>query len=220
VQEAGVGVVTISAAYGAGGSEIGPAVARELDLEFVDRAITAAVAAKLGISEQDARARDEKVDTGLWRVISSMSLLPDQACAGSSARTAFGDERTFKDKTEQVLREIAAGPGGVVLGRAAALVLADEPRALHVRLDAVPADRVAALCRWTGVSRRDAERDLRHNDSAREAYVRHFYRTDATDPRHYHLVIDSTRLEWEVVTDLIVRAARSRGVTSALQFGD
>jgi cytidylate kinase len=208
-----VGVVTISASYGAGGSEIGPEVARRLGLEFVDRAITAGVAAKLGISEQDAEARDERVDTGLWRVISSMSLLPDLACAGSLARTTFSDERAFKEKTEQVLREVAAGPGGVVLGRAAALVLARVPHALHVRLDADPGDRVDAMCRKTGASPRDVERDLHQNDSAREAYVRHLYRTDATDPRHYHLVIDSTALERDVVTEVIVHAARARGVT-------
>ncbi len=208
-----MGVVTISAAYGAGGSEIGPAVAADLGLEFVDRAITAGVAAKLGISEQDAAARDERVDTGLWRIISSMALLPDLAYAGSLARMTFSDERSYKEKTEQVLHEVAAGPGGVVLGRAAAIVLAREPDALHVRLDGAVADRVAAMCRWSGVPARDVRRDLEQNDSAREAYVRHFYRTDATDPRHYHLVIDSTALPWDVVIDLIVRAAWARGVT-------
>ena len=39
-----MGVVTISATYGAGGSEIGPAVAAMLGLPFVDRAIPAGVA--------------------------------------------------------------------------------------------------------------------------------------------------------------------------------
>ena len=38
-------------------------------------------------------------------------------------------------QTERVLAEIADGAGGVVLGRAGALVLRDRPDALHVRLD-------------------------------------------------------------------------------------
>src|SRR3712207_8203663 len=44
------------------------------------------------------------------------------------------DENAYRDATEQVIREQAGREGGVFLGRAAALVLADAPRALHVRL--------------------------------------------------------------------------------------
>jgi cytidylate kinase len=36
--------------------------------------------------------------------------------------------------------------------------------------------------------------------------VRRLYQTDPADPRHYHLVIDSTALALDAVTELIVRA--------------
>jgi len=66
-------VVTISAAFGAGGSEIGPAVAAGLGLPFFDRAIPVSVAGRLGIPVRDAQEKDERVDAGWWRVLSSMS---------------------------------------------------------------------------------------------------------------------------------------------------
>ena len=48
-----MGIVTISASYGAGGPEVGPAVAERLGLDFHDRAIPVRVAGRLGVSTDD-----------------------------------------------------------------------------------------------------------------------------------------------------------------------
>ena len=206
-----MGVVTVSASYGAGGSEIGPAVAAVLGLPFVDRAIPVEVARKLDVPLDEAERKDDAVDTGLWRVVSSMALVPELSGAGPLAYRNFADEHAFREKTEEVLREIAVR-GGVVLGRAAAFVLADEPGALHVRLDGPVDARVAAVVARTGRSDAEVRRELRSNDAARGGYVRHFYRCDATQARHYHLVLDTTAIPWGTATELVVTAARARGL--------
>lgn len=205
-------VVTISASYGAGGSEVGPAVADALCLPFVDRAIPAGVARELGVPLADAEQKDETYDSGLWRVVSSMALVPDLAGAGPLAYSTLADDRAFREKTEDVLREIAGGTGGVILGRAGALVLADAPNTLHVRLDGPEDARVRGAMAITGADERTCRAELRANDAARDAYWRHFYRCDPSDCRHFHLVVDSTTLPLEAVTELIVLAARARGI--------
>ncbi len=207
-------VVTLSATFGSGGSEIGPAVADALGLPFVDRAIPVRVAEKLGVSVADAQAQDETVSTGLTRLISSMALVPDLAAgAGPIAYNPVPDERIFREQTEKVLHEIAAGTGGVILGRAAALVLAGIPGALHVRLDAPAAARLDHVMAEHELTQAQAERLLRDNDSAREAYVRHFYRCKMAEVRHYHLIIDSVRLPTRTVINMIVDAALAIGAT-------
>jgi cytidylate kinase len=206
-----VGVVTVSASYGAGGSEIGPAVAEALGLPFVDRAVPAGVARKLDVPLDLARQRDETTDRGLWRVISSMALVPEMAGAGPLAYHTFADEHAFREKTEEVLHEIAE-LGGVVLGRAAALVLAGRDDALHVRLDGPVERRVMRSVQRSGRSEAEVRRALRSNDAARAAYVRNFYRADPADARHYHLVIDTTAIPWNAAADLVVAAARARGL--------
>ena len=99
-----------------------------------------------------------------------------------------------------------------MLGRAAALVLAGRADALHVRLDG-PARR-GSRRRWPGPGRSEAEirRALRSNDAARAAYVRNFYRADPADARHYHLVHRHHRHPWTAAADLVVAAARARGL--------
>lgn len=207
-----MGVVTISAAYGAGGAEVGRAVADRLGLPFHDRAIPAQVAGRLGVSLAEAEANDESVVRGLWRLVASLGTMPDPV-GGVLPTTSLPDARAYRQQTERILDEIAGGAGGVVLGRAAAMVLGDRPDALHVRLDGPRQRRLSGVCERTGRSPEDVRREMDANDRTREAYVRHFYRCDPGEARHYHLVVDSTALPLDTVTDLVVTAARGRGIT-------
>lgn len=203
--------MTVSASYGAGGAEVGPAVAARLGTLFHDRAIPARVAGRLGIPVAEAEANDETVARGLWRIVASLGSMPDPM-GGVVPVTEQLDERTFRLQTERVVREIADGPGGVVLGRAAAMVLGDRPDALHVRLDGPAERRLAAAVARSGRPPEEVRREMRANDAAREGYVRRNYRVDPAAPGSYHLVIDSTALPLLTVVDLVVEAARGRGI--------
>lgn len=209
-----MGVVTISAAFGAGGSEIGPAVGDALGLPFFDRAIPVEVAGQMGVPVSDVEQREERHEGRFWRVLTSMAIVPDPTGACTMGAGGLGDEREFRDQTERVLRRIAADTGGVILGRAAAIVLADLTDALHVRLHGPLEARAADRARRAGIEIGRARTELRQNDQAREGYVRHLYRKDPTEARHYHLTIDTMALPWDVATELIVRAAGERGVAA------
>ena len=202
-------IVTVSAAYGALGSEVGPRLAERLGVPFLDRAIPSEVAQRLAIPLDDASARDESIGGLLSRM--AMRLAPmGQAFGATTTIQDAVDEETFRRTTEAIIREHAATGEVVVLGRAGALVLRDDPRAFHVRLDGPRDRRVEQAMRLSGSDRAAIERALNETDRAREAYVRHFYRADARDPALYHLTIDSTALSRDVVVDLIVLAAESR----------
>jgi cytidylate kinase len=203
--------VTISASYGAGGPEVGPAVAERLGLVFHDRAIPARVAGRLGVSQDDAEANDERVVRGLWRLMASLGAMPDPV-GGVVPVIGEPDERAYREQTERVLREIADGAGGVVLGRAGAMVLRGRRDALHVRLDGPPEARLRTAVQRYGRAEEEVRREMQANDKTREAYVRHFYRCDPAVARHYHLVVDGTALPLSAVVDLVVTAARARGI--------
>jgi hypothetical protein len=206
-----MGIVTVSAAYGAAGAEIAPAVAERLGLPFHDRAIPAQVAGRLGVTLEEAEANDETVVRGLWRLVASLGTMPDPV-GGVLPTTTLPDARAYRQQTERVLTEIADGAGGVVLGRAGALVLKDRMDALHVRLDGPPDRRLEAAAGRSGRSLEEVRREMDANDRTREAYVRHFYRCDPGEAAHYHLVVDSTAFAIDTVVDLVVRAAHGRGI--------
>jgi cytidylate kinase len=227
-------VVTISATFGSGGSTIGPAVADRLGLPFVDRAIPVTVAAEIGCTLEEVLAHDGRAESGLGRLLAGAARLPTATLGGMDvylpADRALVPEEEFVAHTERIIRQTAREDGGVILGRAGALLLADHPGALHVRLDGPRERQLARALRAadkadaadaadmahaadavsrSGTSQREVERMLDDNDRARAAYVKHFYGADPADPRLYHLVVDTTRLPEPAAVDLIVTAARA-----------
>ncbi|RNL84540.1 cytidylate kinase-like family protein [Halostreptopolyspora alba] len=225
-------VVTISATYGAGGSAIGRSVAERLDVPFLDRAIPSEVAREIGCRLEDVLEHDDRAPTGFGRLLASAARLPsvtlgsvDPTFIGatdSEGRLLFDEE--FVEHTERVITKVAS-MGGVILGRAAAIVLADHGHALHVRLDGPRERRITHAATVDTAGRSDAAdardgpdtawrpptmRELDDNDRARTAYVRRFYRVNPDDPHHYHVVLDPTVLGLTTCVDLIERLARER----------
>ena len=202
-------IVTISATFGAGGSVVGPDVAERLGLPFVDRAIPVAVATEIGCTLEEALVHDDRAERGIGRILAGAARLPNVTLGGMDIYLpdrSLVPEQEFVTRTERVLEKITEG---VVLGRAGAVVLADRPHTLHVRLDARRDRRLAKVASAFGLGTREAERMIDDNDRARAAYVKHFYRVDPVDPGLYHLVLDGTRLPESACADLIVAAAQA-----------
>jgi cytidylate kinase len=202
-----VTVVTLSAAYGAGGSALGPMLAERLGVPFLDRAIPTAVADRLAVPLEEALARDQAIDGLLERML--VRLAPSGQVFGGALAPEVLDDRPYLAATEAIIRERAAD-GAVILGRGAAIVLRDHPTALHVRLDGPRERRIEQAMRLQRVERKEAERLLKETDRAREAYVHQYYGADPTDPRHYHLVLDSTALALAACAELVALAAAAR----------
>ncbi len=200
-------VVALSASYGAGGSQIGPALAERLGVPFLDRAIPARVAGELEVPLDDALSHDERM-SGSWieRMLAGFIGL-DNGPGPLPADTVSSDD--FRRVTERLLREQAATGEGVILGRASVLVLRDEPDVIRVRLDGPAELRIRQAMELVGISRETAERRCRQLDQTHAAYGEHFYGARFTDPALYHLMLDSTALELETCVEMIELAARS-----------
>lgn len=206
-------VVTISAEYGAGGSIVAPRVAERLGLPFVDRAIPESVAREIGCSLESVLAHDGRAEHGLGRLLAGAARLPNVTLGGMEAYLPVGDlvsEEEFVARTEEAMRDAATTTGGVLLGRAAAVVLRDQSDALHVRLRGPQERRLVQVVRNSGVDEKLARGRLDDSDRARTAYVKHFYRTDPGDSSLYHLVLDSTVVPFDEVIDTVVRVANSQ----------
>lgn len=201
--------MTISAAYGAGGSLIGPRLAERLGVRFLDRAIPVSVADHFEVPREGLSQR------GVPRDVFRRWLPRFAPAAHPFAGTATQDDPTtmtenqYRLAIERVLHEYSEA-GAVILGRAAAVVLRDEPGALHVRLDGPPDRRIGQAMVVLRVDRPTAERELKIADRARETYVKRWYGVDPHDPRSYDLIIDSTRINVDNCVELIALAATMR----------
>lgn len=210
-------LITLSAAYGAGGSVVGPGVAEALGVPFHDRAIPAAVAAQLGVDVDSVEAHDGRAERGLARLVRAAAWLPGSTIGGMETLvtdTRIVDETLVADRIASLVRSIADGAhaegGGVLLGRAGAAVLAGRPDAFHIRLHGPPDARIAQARRLRGLSEKTARNRLNDNDVAREAYVKRLYGRDPRNPGLYDLMLDSTSISLEDCVALITFAVTQR----------
>jgi cytidylate kinase len=202
-------LVAISAAYGAGGSLVAPAVAQRLGVPFVDRAIPMGVAARLDIPVEEAiKHEDAPSPSLLERLLRSFAAA--DTVAPAPLPTDYVTPEDFHQAAEDELRKQAATGEGVILGRAAVVVLRDDPRAVRVRLTGPPEARVRQAIRLGSLDEDAARNALERLDSAHDEYLRRFYDADINDPSLYHLVIDATAIPLEACADVIASLAAVR----------
>lgn len=213
-------VVTISASFGSTGDVIGKGVAECLGLPFIDRAIPAEVAHFLAVAV-DTSAAGEGFDEAIGPIVAQQAA---PAAPRYISKSRFKETReavlptseppqsedSYRVQTERAIREMASATGGVVRGRAGAIVLRDWPGALHVRLDGPPDARMRHVSAMSGADEFTVMADLVEFDDAQSAYFHHFYNADPHDIRLYHLIIDTTAIEVEACIQVIVAAARAR----------
>jgi hypothetical protein len=207
--ETALTLVTISAAYGALGSEVGHAVATELEVPFLDRAIPAAVAEKLAVPLAEAETRDEALAGFFERLLGTFVMMGGVYGGAILPVTELPDEAAFRAATEQIIRAHAASGAGVILGRAGMLVLADHPHVVRVRLSGPLEARIEQAVRRYDLTRDQARQQARENDGARAAWVQRFYGRDVADPSLYDLVINATKFGVGACVELIVTATRA-----------
>jgi cytidylate kinase len=202
--------VTISAGYGAGGSIVGPEVARRLGLPLLDRAISSEIAAKLRVSVQEAECgtvRRPLVDRFL-AVLAPLAggvLGAGTDAAPPDAVPPPDDAADFREQAETIMTD-ALRTGAVILGRAGAAAFRNRPDVLRVRLFGPAQARIAQAARIEDVDRPTARLRLPEVDRARALYVRRLYCADIDDPDLFTLQIDSTVLPLAACAELIAAA--------------
>ena len=200
-------VVTVSATYGASGSLIAPAVAQRLDLPFADRLILARSPEPAATESGEQLSDDERLAGRRTSFLDRLAHLTGGLGLPVPSGEDLGDH--IKDQVERSVADIAAGGGGVILGRGAMLILAGNPAAFHVRLDGPEDRRCARAMALEGIDEATARARMAETDTARARYFSRLYGREAHDPSLYHLVIDSTVLPVDACVRLVVEAAEA-----------
>jgi Cytidylate kinase-like family len=203
-------LIALSAAYGAAGSQVGPGLAQQLGVPFIDRGIALAVAERLDISVDDALAHEEPSPKSLLERLLSGFLGADPGAPAPLPSDTITPEDFHRASREALLAQAATGRG-VILGRGAVAGLRHDPRVLRVRLTGPVERRIEHAMRVRDLDSDTAARTVRALDRAHADYLRQFYDVDIHDPALYHLMIDATAFNADVCIDLIAAAADAFG---------
>ncbi len=202
--------VTISAGYGAGGSSVARAVAGRLGFQLLDRAISSTVAEQLACTVEEAEGGELKRSFA-ERFFGVLAPMAGGVVGGSDpdgvleSAMPVQDGVMFREQAEAIIRR-ALPDGAVILGRAGAAALRDEPDVLRVRLFGPPEARIARAAGVEGIDRETATRRLAEVDHARAHYVKRLYGCDIDEPALYHLHLDSTAIPLDTCADIVLAA--------------
>ena len=204
-------VVTISRQFGSGGAEIGRIVAEESGLLYVDQAIIAEVAKRLGINEEQAARQDEQVVGQVGHILEALRSsspfnlnynylfkptdLPTQA-----------QEVAYLRLTQRVLLELATGGDVVIIGRGSQFLLHGAARTLHIYIFAPLDFRIDQIMKLHHVNRNMAKEMIERRDYEHNAYLGRYYGGNQHQPNLYHLLINTGLFTYELAANLIQQA--------------
>lgn len=180
-------VITISRQLGSLGFQVGQAVAAKLNYRLVWRDLINQAAIRSGAPDVALAMIDELNLLGLVPT-------PDQF-------------KTYIQVVGQVIHELAAEGGIVIVGRGGQVVLRNNPRVLHVRILSSLDVRIQRICDYRGISPDAASAQIETSDKTRKNYLRRAYQTDWDDPAMYDLILNTDRMSLATAAEIICQAA-------------
>ncbi len=119
------------------------------------------------------------------------------------------DGRTYKERMEQGLRQLAATRSLVLVGFGSQALFADDPDALHVRMIASQSVRNDRFRKMYKLPATEAARLLETSDRKHRRFVSTVYGVDLTDPAHYQITLHTDRLGAQQCADVLFALAQS-----------
>lgn len=204
-------VITISRELGSEGDLIAEQLSRDLGYKRVDKEILSEIAREAGV-DVDAVLAKERSFTQKPKLVSSEMTSLYKKQPGAFRKRGQLDDQTYAQVLAEALERFAQAGEVIIVGRGGQMVLKDWPQALHVRLFAPLAARVARVIDRFDLSDQAAEQRIKQSDEQKRQYIRYMHRNaDWSALKHYHLAIDTARVPPPAAVQLITIAASEVG---------
>jgi cytidylate kinase len=201
--------ITISREYGSGGGEIARRLAARLGWQLIDHEIVCRVAQELHISEEQAEAHDERVESTVSYILKSLQTIHPTMLA--IAPLPIGTEgRSYHEALSRVVKAAAIAGHVVIVGRGSQALLAGQRDVLHVRIVAPLEQRIRYVMRREALNRDAAHARILLKDQDRARYLRVAHHRAPDDPYLYDLIVNTNVLDLDSAVDLIQLAAERK----------
>ena len=195
-----ISIITFFEQYGSGGSEIAHQVAERLGVPYMKQALSSE---QMEAAEHEARDEENLFE----KFLRSFSPMPTADADITWALDARTDYELVVDNTKNVM-EAVKETGGVLMGRNATVILANEPGSMHVKIKGPLEARLVRAAAEAGIDEDTARKRQEREDRVRVEMSKRLYHWDPSDDRHYDLVVDTGAFTVDQAVDLIVHAYR------------
>lgn len=155
-------VVTISRQFAAMGRAVAQQMSRELGIEFYDRDIVEATAARMGLPVSEVSEREDSHSTSYFK------------CLYPLGTGMLSEQDELFQTQKNIIRDLAARESCIIVGRCADVVLADRTDVLNIRVFAPYEARLRNCTQKLGMDERTARKMIDRIDRSREQYHREY----------------------------------------------
>jgi len=203
-------VVTIARTLGAGGEDVGRAVAADLGFAYADDEIISAAAERAGVSTATIEKAEQRPGL-IARILDSMGSVPIDPSIyyGQALALPATDAPAGYD---ELIRDVIVGTANrgkvVIVAHGSGICLAGAPGVLRVFVTATPEARAARVATATGTDAERTGKAVADSDNQRADFLRRFYNVKQELPTHYDLVLNTDVLSVADAAKLVAAAAR------------
>ncbi len=195
-------VITISRQFGAGGRTLGEMVTEKLGYELYDNEVIQMVAEQAKVSANSVDAL-EKETGGIFKKVIADIVPKSLKDLIVSRKQETIDEEIYVDILQKIITEIAESGNAVIIGRGSQYILKDHENIFHVLITGDGKDREKFLEEKYDLTHDQAVHAVSHDDRRRANLYRKYAVTDYDQPDRYHLVLNTSKLDFDTARELI-----------------
>lgn len=197
--------VCLGRQLGSGGRIIGRQIADELGLQFYDKELIFAAAAKSGYSKELFEENDEEKSNFHTFLTNFIPFLGSTDFYGNQV-----DEESLFSILSQTIKELAQKESCLFVGRCAEYILREQTRMTSIFISANAKDRIKRVAEHRKISNEAARRAIADNDKRRAAFHDFYSNYQWGYASTYELCINSSLLGLEGTKDFCVDFIRRR----------
>lgn len=185
-------VIAISRTLGAGGEDLGNALAKDLGFRYVDAEIIQKASEAAGVSTETLGKVEARKGL-LSRILENLGRANTGGLYGAAEIPTIvpSEEPHWEQLIVDVIKQTAAAGDVVIVAHGASIPLAGHAGLLRIMVTAPEETRVARIAKNESVTGAEAARQVAESDRARADYFRRFYKLDHETPENYDLTINT-----------------------------
>ncbi len=187
--------ITISRNRGSLGDAIAHDLASRLGWQVFDREIVDHIALHSHVRQSLVEQLDERAQNLIHESVQRLLTM--------AAGVSFGAEE-YRDALLKALACVAGRGDAILVGRGANFALRSEGGGFHIRIVASPEVRIRRLMQRWQITCADARQRIDRMDLERRNFVRHHFKQDIDDFRHYDAIFNTDKLTVRQVADSIM----------------
>jgi len=199
-------IITLSKEYAAESAVLAEKLSKRLGYDILDKQFIQFIAQEMRVPSSDVIAYSRLRASRLVQLVDK-SVLRTFNEANFNLSERIDDARYFA-AVKTLIEKAAQQNNVIIVGWGGQCILADHPKAIHVRVVKNLEERISILKQQSGLDDRSARELIEREEKESARYIETYFNRLWDDPHLYHLVLNLSKISFEQAVNIIEALVR------------